>query len=581
MCGILIYIKKNQKINESDLNKFKKSLNSIKHRGPDFSKYIIDNENNIIFGHNLLSITGNNVFQPIQENDNLLAYNGEIYFDKMENNSSDTLLLFEKLKNNDINEEVLNSFNGEFSFVFKKDDIIYMARDRFGKKPLYIYNSKKEIIIASEIKAFKAFINISFDKNVLNQVLTMQYHDDKTTLFKNIKPIYPGYYFSINLKNFKLKKNQYWDTTYKYSNEDNAELICILKKSILKRSFTEKKIGIPLSGGIDSSAVASLIENTKNTETYTVGFEGIYDETVLANKMSKKSGLNNFSLKFDKIELLKNLKKSIYHSEEVAINLHVAAKFLLFNEMKKNNIKVSISGEGSDEIFLGYSHLQKEINKTYYTGDYLKDIHFSDENNDYPIFINAKLNLCKKLKEKLIKDNVVFNFDKYYKKILKIYNIKKLKKVEKSNYLWIKFCLTNYILVSLGDKLEMASSIEGRIPFLDNDLVDYANSLSMKLKYNEKIEKKILRDSLKDIIIPEIINKQKHPFLADNILDNESIYFIKNEFLRLKKYNLDIIDNKKIDFFIENEIISDNMEIIILILSVLYLYETIIGDEYV
>lgn len=99
---------------------------------------------------------------------------------------------------------------------------------------------------------------------------------------------------------------------------------------------------------------------------------------------------------------------NIDYTEEIAINLHVSAKFLLFKEMKKNNIKISISGEGSDEIFLGYSHLQKEIDKDYYAGEYLKNLHFSEDNNDYPIFINAKLNLCKKLKEKLIKNDIVF-----------------------------------------------------------------------------------------------------------------------------------------------------------------------------
>lgn len=574
MCGILVYINKINKITASDILKFQNGLESIKHRGPDSSRTL--KENNILFGHNLLSITGNHILQPIQnmKKNTILCYNGEIYQEQKQE-QSDTLFLLNNISNNDLNSNFFSHLNGEFAFVCKKENDLYLVRDRFGIKPLYIYENETDIIISSEIKAFKSFYNLEFNDETLSQVLSMQYHDDKTSLFKNITPIYPGHYFKINLDNFKIKKTCYWETSYSNNIKDDSKLKYILKKAISKREQTHHKIGFTLSGGIDSASIVGLSQS-KEKNTYNIKFNDFYDESNIANNMAKMAKTNHKTLKFSMLKLLKNLDHSIYHSEELAMNLHVSAKQLLFKKMKEDGIKVSLSGEGADELLLGYSHLQKEINSNYFTGEYLKNVHYSDEKNDYPIFINAKLNLGNKIKDNFLNNRISFNFNDYYKKIKDKYNLNKFNKVEKSNFLWIKMAFSNYILTALGDKLEMSESIEGRLPFLDNDFVYYANNLDINLKYNEQIEKLTLRNAVKENITEEIYNRQKHPFITDSKLDSDSITFIRQELTNMSNEKLYFIDNIKLNNFIKYKINEENLILIIMILSVYYLYKNFV-----
>jgi asparagine synthase (glutamine-hydrolysing) len=593
MCGLVVYINKVKNIENENKNKCLRSLDIIKHRGPDTTSFEI--YDNVFMGHNLLSITGDNVAQPIEYNNTSLIHNGEFYhyqdypYINSELKSDSYLPLIQYEYYGDIHKKSMSELHGEFSFVLydPKKNIVKIARDRFGVKPIYIYESKSEIIITSEIKAFKPFFDLELDDKCIHQVLSMQYHRDSSTLFKNIKQIKPGHLYTLDLNSYTIKKEQYWDLEYKENIDQDHLLYSKLKSAINVRVQTKREKGYTLSGGIDSAAILALSDDSEK-DSYTMSFveDDNYNEKELASEMANKVNATNKSLDLTNLDLFKNMKTAIYHAEDVAMNLHVASKFMMFQEMKKDNKRVSLSGEGADEIFLGYAHLQKELNNDYDVPDYLKGVHTATdslaiEGFDIPEFLKAKINMGYNVHKSFIANE----FNKKYTVLEHLIDIEgeyelPKKQIYASTYLWIKLCLSNYILVALGDKLEMANSIEGRVPFLDTYLVEYVNNLQINLK-NKKQEKKILREVLKGYITENIRNKTKHPLLSPPLITG-SEDFIVQELCRLKSYGLSYFDNDKLDIFINSiKIKKMNMEIypgLMVVLSILYLYETMIME---
>jgi asparagine synthase (glutamine-hydrolysing) len=563
MCGIIGQVSFDKNINRPFL---KKGLNALSHRGKDSKNY--DVLDFVSLGHNLLSITGDITNQPIyNESRTVVAVvNGEFYgFEEIKkelkhhhfstNSDSEIIvhlyedgLLLDYLKN--------GKLNGEFSFFLYDiaKNKAYLARDPFGIKPLYIYRSFENIYFASEIKAFLNISELSFDEQSVYSVLTMQYHDTYNTLFKDVKQIQPGTIVQIDIGKRTCNEKEYFKLSFDENNtsfEDNKIILLDkLKESVRKRTTSNKKIGFALSGGIDSSAILALAsENVKDLHAYTISFKDSadYDEYLLAEEMAKMYGAKFNPIIVNERVLLDNLESSIFHSEQVSINSHVSSKYLLFKAMADDGCKVSLSGEGSDEILFGYPHFKLDLNfqesimkNQYLNGLQMPDSHSLDTSKInqalgfVPAFLKAKYSMGYKMHEHIMNDSFkssYVNFDPA-SYIIRLYGLdKKQPPIFNSSFLWSKICMSNYILNALGDKLEMAHTIEGRVPFLDRELFQFVRSIPINQKINKGNEKYILKEVMKPYISEAIYNKQKHPFLAPPLMDWKNNKYVYNHLM--------------------------------------------------
>lgn len=551
MCGIFSAFSTKKNFEKKQIEE---CLYKIIHRGKDDIGYHY--EEKMAIAHNRLSIVGDVGKQPLFNYDKsiIAVVNGEFYdYKKIRNEfikngyffqtETDSEIIIPLYLKYGLTDRFWESLNGEFSFIIidKNKNKIISGRDRFGIKPFYYMSHKDELYFASEIKAFLPIKNMNWCDESLNSVLTMQYYSDDSTLIDGVKQVPAGNFLIADIKTLNIEEiKPYWDINY--SDQDISEEEAIhniresLTKSVKRRIESDKKVGITLSGGIDSSIIYSLASQitNKKLDTYSISFKngGIYDEAIYAKEMSDKYNGNFNLIEVDEMFVLDSMEDAVYHSENVSINNHLSAKYILFKNMKNDGVTVSLSGEGADELFLGYPHFKLDLDNSlenlernkYLNGIQTPDSDFLDTSEIFkslgfvPKFLEAKYSMGYKLQKNILNENFVRGMNDPFKNIMKRFNIKHLDDVYKSSYLWSKLCLSNYILSSLGDKMEMASTIEGRVPFLDVDVYNSVKSIPKSLKIKNNVEKYILKEAFKNDITKSIYEKQKHPFVAPPML---------------------------------------------------------------
>jgi asparagine synthase (glutamine-hydrolysing) len=544
MCGFVF----SSDSSKGSRKKILEAMNLISHRGQDSMNLISINNN--LFSHRRLSITGSgDIVQPFEDKNFVVMFNGELYdFKELKKKikykfttDGDGELILGLLNNYDISDkDFWNNLNGEFSILIydKIKNKLFLIRDRMGTKPLYysIYNNV--VVVASEKKAFSPFIKLELDEKVLNQKLSMQYHGNKDTIFENIYSVESGIYLSIDLNTNKISNNRYWELFTDSGLEKN--FYSLIEESVKKRVLG-KKVAVCLSGGIDSAIINYFVKKyAKEYKCFSISFTDNKD----FNEVEDINIINNFFSNPCKIievnikDMLSRLKESLYYSEDFSINLHTVAKYILFEEIKKDGFDISISGEGADELFLGYSHLMEDLSLK--GNSLVKGMHtvngeilFKEElglmgiNNHW---IEAKLSQGNKNQDLL-------NFKLNSRFLSSIHQRKDLPLILESSFLWAKYSLNSYILSSLGDKLEMANTVEGRIPFLDISILNNISNLSIEERIGEKGEKLILKKIFKGKLPKKILDKKKHPFISSPIDFNNK--YVRDFFIS----QLDIIEN--------------------------------------
>lgn len=570
MCGIISG--NNYQITNSEIEK---SLSKIYHRGPDAKHYeFLDN---VFLGHTRLSIvdiTGGQ--QPLfNENRSIGAVvNGEFYNHKEIRNSlikkghtfktlSDSEILIHLYEEYGVN--CLKFLHGEFAFVLydTNKEQWFCARDRIGIRPLQFYFKDDMFLIASEAKSLLEFKNVKteFDKESFWFSQHLQYLPLDKTLFKNIEMIKPAHYLILK-KGSVPKQFEYWSLKdikeEKISfNDAKDKAKYLIDEAIKKRIPDEVKWATHLSGGIDSSIVTAISSKYAGADTtaFTIQFtdDNFYDESVFAQETAKFLGIKLVTIPVSFADLINQIPNAVYHAEGLSINGHLGAKYILNQEINRAGFKVALSGEGSDEIFMGYSHLKqdyltanalKNLEKQYLTGFQLPDGNTLDlsciqESLGFvPTWIQAKSSMAYKFKALWNKD---FQFSSNpYETISKDLQGHQ-SKLKASSTSWTQYCLGGYILKVLDDAQSMAHHIEGRLPFLDTELIEFMYSVPDNIYFHNDIEKGLLREGFKNDLPQSIINKTKQSFMSPPI--NR---FLKNADF-IKMIDQYIIENKKFE----------------------------------
>ncbi len=586
MCGIAGFI--DHKIQKEDQQPLlNRMLTSIAHRGPDARGMYFKNE--VALGHNRLSIIdlseqGN---QPMHYGKYSIVYNGEIYNyleirKELEGdgfifttNSDTEVILASYLK---FGEKCVHRFVGMWAFVVldNENNNLFCSRDRFGIKPFfYIYNNGR-FYFGSEYKALK--LSPIFESEInLNQVyLGLQlgwnsYNDE--SYFKSIKslPAASNLYF---LKG-KIEIQKYWEVNLDNSSEisfDDAKdkFSVLFQDSIHLHLRSDVEVGGCLSGGLDSSAIASVIGknySNVNFKTFNIYYEGesAVDERPWVDKvLNKYSSLEpHYFTPTDK-DITDSFDDALYFADVPLAGSSPISQYFVMKLAKQNGIKVLLDGQGSDECLGGYMHsFYRLIGGLIGKGNFFEAFSQLNKHSITQGFSSVK-------KMDLFLKSALTNFNseqslyelEYLKYLPFLPNDKSINfKVGDSDgsrlSLFLKDLMSTTLLPTLlqfEDRNSMAFSIESRVPFLDHRLVEFAFSLPDSYKINDGITKRILREGLSDFLPVEIANrKDKKGFVTPGevkwlrgplsfLLDQN---FGRMDFLDVKRLNNLVDDFKK------------------------------------
>jgi len=562
MCGICGFYGRDDNL------EIKNMCRRMKHRGPDEEGYYIDD--NISLANVRLSIidlkTGR---QPIYNEDEsvVIVYNGESYNfkelrEKLEDKhefytNSDTEVIVHAYEEYGI--DFLKKLEGMFALaIYDKDKkALLLARDYFGIKPLYFSLTDSGIVFASEIKAMLEYIVPELNQRVFADLLSLRYNPHNETLFKNIYKLPPACYLTFNKEGISIRR--YW----KYEkNVDASRVEDLLVKSVKKQLISDVPLGVFLSGGVDSSLLVSIMRKfTDKIETFSVGFEDFdFNETSFARFVAEELDCNHREVVV-KREDIKLLPKLIYYLDEPIGDAILIPTYIL-SELAKKHVKVVLTGEGADEIFGGYIHYKamkifNRINKPILK----KVIYFSIKNLNNEIlnkFFNYPSKIDDKEKEKILEFLKSNNLSEAYDRIVRIFSENEIEKLLKNKYKMkknyiknlndiliyeIKNWLPNCILLRL-DKITMANSIEGRVPYLSQKIYEIT-----PISINDKM---LLRKIAKKYLPKKIVKRKKQAFFVPiEIWINDLKEYFFSEFSKFKsskyidKYYIEKILNRK------------------------------------
>lgn len=552
MCGIVGFVDKTKNKDKT----IKKMADLIKHRGPDSDGYYIDED--VALGFRRLSIIDlGNGSQPIynEKKDKLVFFNGEIYNYKylredLEakghkfSTNTDTEVLLHGYE--EYQEELLPMLRGMFAFVIYdiKNKELFGARDFYGIKPFYYALMKDSFMFGSEIKSFLAHPSFKkeLNRDMLEQYLTFQYSVGEDTFFKNVYKLRPGHYFKY--KNDKLTIDKYYEIEFSPNNDKKLEdwtkdIRELLDDSIKAHKISDVEVGSFLSSGVDSSLIATLSDVDK---TFTVGFEDKrYSEIDYAKDLSKNIKVKNISKVITKEEYFKKFPEIQYYMDEPLADPSAIALYFVANLASKH-VKVSLSGEGSDEIFGGYNIYHEPYSVSWY----YKIPYFIRRFIGilvYPFRHHRGFNFLyrrsRKLEDRYVGNAFMFepqevkkmvNFEvsgKTYKDLTKPYydKIKNYDDVTKMQYIDFNFWLIGDILLK-ADKMSMANSLEVRVPYLDRILIDEARHLPTKYKIKDGQTKYAFRKVANDVLEDKVAKKKKlgFPVPIREWIKEDSIY---------------------------------------------------------
>ena len=512
MCGFF-FSRNDMKIDLDDL------LKKMIHRGPDSTKKI--KLKNVLCGFNRLSIINqsSDSDQPMCDSSGryVILFNGEIY-----NHSDLKKKLLKKHKinfrTNSDTEVILNlliyegldyvkNLDGIFSIVFydSKLDSISLIRDFIGVKPIYFYNNDKKIYISSEIRPINSIINSKISNKGCSEYLTLGVSMENNTILENIKKVNPGEIIKFDKNNSVSSKKFFSSEFNKTKNYKINQIENLLSRSI-KSQIPNIKFGVMFSGGIDSSLLlAKTYKMTNFQSSFSVNIEDRnfsefqYQKLVIKKfNLSKKSSfLNQRKEDFS----IKNLKKVARRYDLPVIHPNFIGALKLTKEASRSGLKVLLSGEGADEIFMGYKWFLEENKKE----NFLEYIKYSDLEKIIPSLGNLPINKNKMSIEK---------------KFQEIYLQKWLTRQDLSG---------------------MANGIEIRVPFLSLSLLKYLNKIVFKEKIKNNITKFMLKKIAENYFDEKFVYRKKMGF------DYPLNKWINSEHINFLKGHKNIIDVKQLN----------------------------------
>lgn len=568
----------------------------IAHRGPDGEGFYV--EENIALGHRRLAIIDTSALgsQPMESKNGewVVVFNGCIYnYLELKSHLKSKGHSFLSTTDTEVISEGLAAYGASFFEKFdgmfaiaawhKPSKALYLSRDRYGVKPLYYWLNGKTLLFASEIKAFMAHPDFRVELNLdaLNEYFTFQNLFDFQTLFKNVIMLPPANTVKIDTGNISaVKHNSWWNYDFSQTDEkmsfDDAknETERLLKNAVAKQMIADVPVGSYLSGGMDSGSLTAIAsQHVKRLTTFTAGFdmssvtgtEVNYDERRDAELMANYFKTEHYEQVINAGDLSWSLPRVVWHLEDLRVGMSYPNYYI--SRLASKFVKVCLQGTGGDELYGGYpwryyrvfqSLDQKSFFDNYYgfwqrlVADETKSELFTDA-----VFSKIRIDQPREIFER------VFTFNK------KLQYDTPEQHINNSLYFEIKTFLPGLLLV--GDKLAMANGLEERFPFLDNELVNFAQKIPVKhklgnLQLMKKLDensignkkkgyqefddgKNVLRKAMMDFIPESIINRKKQGFSApdESWYRGENADYVKELLLNKKTVSSEFINSKFVE----------------------------------
>jgi len=514
MCGFIGFTQK------QDMKKYK---NILYHRGPDNVDVFIDDS--VSFLHNRLSVIdiSDEANQPfISEIGNVIVFNGEIYnYKELKNRfnlncktSSDTeviVKLYEKIGLN-----FIDYLNGIFAFAIydKQKKEIFLFRDRFGIKPLFYKFSKNFLSFASEIKALLSK-NIEYNEQTIYDYLEfgLLCHNENT-FFQDIHSLKAAHLMKYDLVSKKFEIKRYWDIGKHETNLSEKEILEktyeLLNDSMRLNLVSDVEVAISLSSGIDSTLLTKLAQNyNQKFKAFTFGFEEKdYDEVRKVKENFDLSWLELYPTYLKKDDMLKTLKEAIYYFETPLGGLGTLSAFWMMKEVRQQNIKVILAGEGSDETFGGYQYYYPAFFSDIKEKSLLKnelDFYNRKHNKNIELYSKEYMDLLSQAKSnKVLAPDGTTSLSSYIGSALIDFRsnndfVTNKFKSNLSNLMYQDMFVKKLPkLLHFQDRASMANSVESRVPFLEHRLVEFLYSLPPEYKIKNGETKYLLKQILKE-----------------------------------------------------------------------------------
>jgi len=562
VCGIVAAVSRQGKISEDALWR---ATRALYHRGPDAQRVWLSSDGRAALGHARLSIidltTGD---QPIANEDNRIhiAVNGEFYdFERVRDTLAAAGHTFRTKSDSEIalhlyedrGAHAVHALRGEFAFALwdERDRILFAARDRFGIKPLYYTVHDGACYLASEVKAIAALgVPLRWDRETLFDTHSMfMAHAPERTLFQNVYQLPPGHFLFTDGDHVRVE--QYWDWEFPKSQvtrhreqvdeEDSNEQEWIerlrheLGEAIRLRLRADVPVACYLSGGIDSSAVLGLASkcSSRPLRAFTLSFDHAdYDEAPIAEETAKHAGAEYNRIDVRPGQLADHFADAVYHAERPIGNAHSVAKFMLSRAVRDSGVKVVLTGEGGDEIFAGYPEVRQDLQEFQARENVPAEALDTKAAQPFPsldgvqkllgyvptnarVWANFGAGLFRVVNRDFLAE---FSGRDAFRVLFNSLDVERRLKgrhpVNQSLYLFGKTMLPNYILSNLGDRMEMAHSIEGRLPLLDHHVAELAARMPVSMKIHGTTEKYSLREAARPVLTDTVYKRMKHTFVS-------------------------------------------------------------------
>lgn len=579
----------------------KSMTDAIAHRGPDGEGHYIDV--NIALGHRRLAVLDPTPagHQPMADKEGhvTLVYNGEIYnFLELKSelealgysfrSKSDTEVLLYGYKAWGLN--VIQKLNGMFAFGLwdAKTRTLYLVRDRYGIKPLYWIKIGKTLIFASEIKAILThpLVSPQVNENALNEYFSFQNVFRYHTLFKGINLLQAASIRWISEKEPELKRNTWWDYDFTKRDENMSleeareETSRLFRQAVVRQLISDVPVGSYLSGGMDSgSIVAVAASHIPRLSTFTCGFdlssvtgvEANFDERRNAEQISCHFKTEHFQQVVNASDISWALPKVVWHLEDLRLGMSYPNFYV--SRLASKFVKVCLSGAGGDELYAGYPWRYYQVFDAVGRDKYLRQYYgfwqrlVSDKDKHFlfteDVWRQVRDRDTFRTFSRVFTFNESLNYDSPEEHIAN------------SLYFEIKTFLAGLFIV--GDKLSMANSLEERVPFLDNDLVDFAQripihhklaNLEKIIRFDENETKKIrryqefdegknvLRSAMSSLLPKEILSRHKQGFSApdESWYRGEALDYVKEILLNKRACYRDFISQKFVKKVVDDHI---------------------------
>jgi asparagine synthase (glutamine-hydrolysing) len=529
------------------------AVDAIGHRGPDGRGAWRSEGGAVALGHARLAVIDPlGGAQPIANEDGSIAavVNGELYGHdeharwlagrghRLRSRCDAEVLvhLYEEL-----GDDLVRSVRGELAFALwdGRRRRLLAGRDRFGVKPLVWARWRGGVALASEAKALFALgVPARWDDEAFFHAAHAQYPWPDRTLFHGVRQVEPG--TILTWDGGAPRTARYWELpiwgapTVATLEDAAARLYDALDDAVRVRLRADARVCVQLSGGIDSTSVAALAARAGGVAgAFTVAWSGggPYDEGAAAAATARELGLPHTVVPLDAGAIAAHWPEAVVHGEGLAINGHLVGKWLLSRAMRDAGYKVALTGEGADELFAGYPHLRADAGAAPQghaasrgvmlpargdagldTGGVLAHL------GRVPTWLAAKATLGRRVRDLLAPDLLrrfagVEPLGALVER-LGAARLRRAPPLHVSAATWVGSALAQYILRTLGDGMEMAHGVEGRVPFLDHRVAEVAFSIEPRVLVGEGLDKPVLRRAVAGLVPADVAARPKHPFLA-------------------------------------------------------------------